>query len=198
MKVAARRRQMASGDVRARVHGDRLGARLKRLAINAFLMFHLIAIAVWAVPFATPLTATWRNLVRPYLLWTGLFQSWDMFSPSPKPINSYVEAIVVYRDGDTRIWAFPRMERLGLKDRYFKERYRKFVENLKEDANQPLWPDAAKFIARLNNDRPVAEKMVLLVRYWSPIVPRADGAWKPEPWEGHVFYARWIAAGDLN
>lgn len=172
--------------------------RIQRLGINAFLIVHLLAIPCWALPFADPLVAVCRNLVRPYFQWAGLFQSWDMFSPSPKSANSYVEAIVLYEDGDTRNVALPRMELLPLADRYIKERYRKFVDNLTDDRTAALRPDAARFIAHANNDRPVPVKMVFLVRHWSDIVVREDGSFGRAPWDAHVFYADKISAGDLK
>ena len=171
---------------------------MKRIAINIFLVFHLTAIFCWCVPVNSPLLPAVKNLVRPYFIWSGLFQSWDTFSPAPKAVNSYVEAIVLYEDGTTRTWAFPRMEQLRLADRYFKERYRKFVENLKEDANAPLWPDAARYIARLNNNGPSAERMVLLVRYWSAIVPQNNNADAAAQWSEHVFYGYNVQPEDLR
>jgi len=173
-------------------------ALAKRVAINTFLSFHILAVACWCLPVTTPLTMVFRELLRPYFLWSGLFQSWDMFSPSPKSINSYVEAIVLYKDGNTRIWAFPRMERLSLTSRYFQERYRKFVENLNQDKYALLWPDTARFIARLNNQGPSPVKMVLLVRHWSNIVPRMDGTNTCEPWDAHVFYGYMVRPEDLD
>jgi hypothetical protein len=182
---------------RTRTGVDRL-TRVKRVAINHFLIFHILAITCWCVPITTPLTTLCRDFVRPYFLWSGLFQSWDMFSPSPKSVNSYIEAIVLYKDGNTRMWAFPRMERLSLTERYSKERYRKFVENLNEEKNSPLWPDAARFIARLNNTGSVPVKMVFLVRYWSDIALRLGGAYPPERPDVHVFYGYAPKPGDLK
>jgi hypothetical protein len=173
-------------------------ASARRTAINAFLVFHIVSVACWCIPLTNPLVTTCRNLVRPYFLWSGLFQSWDMFSPSPKTINSYVEAIILYKDGNTRIWAFPRMDRISLTQRYFKERYRKFAENLKEDGNSALWQDAARFIARLNNSGQSPEKMVLLIRHWSDIVPQNDGSYTPAPWNAHVFYGYTVDPEDLK
>jgi hypothetical protein len=172
--------------------------RVRYLAINAFLVVHLVAIICWAVPFSNPLIAVCRNVVRPYFQWAGLFQSWDMFSPTPKFANSYAEALVIYEDGNTRNWKFPRMELLNWKERYWKERYRKFVENLEEDKNAALWPDAARFIARVNNNRAVPVKMVLLIRYWSAIIPHRDGSGIPVSWDEHVFYALPISPGDVE
>src|SRR5215471_15533269 len=123
------------------------GHALQHLVINAFLLFHLLAITCWAIPFANPLTALSRSAVRPYFLWAGLFQSWDMFSPIPKSSNIYVKEIVISEDGNTRNRTLPWLELLNLKGRYCKERYRKFVENLTADAHAELWPGAARFIA---------------------------------------------------
>src|SRR5262249_53573127 len=69
--------------------------KAQRTAINAFLIFHIFSIACWGLPMSNPLANVYRSWVRPYFLWAGLFQSWDMFSPSPKAINSYVDAIVL-------------------------------------------------------------------------------------------------------
>jgi hypothetical protein len=191
-----RRKASTRGPIEARQTGR--PRRLRRAAINAFLIFHLIAIVGWSIPLANPLAEASKSFVRPYMIWSGLFQSWDMFSPAPKAVNSYLEAIVLYRDGNTRIWKFPRMEQLGLMDRYLRERYRKFAENLQEDKNASLWPDAARFIATRNNDRPVPVRMVFLVRYWSEITHRADGTFAAAPWEAHVFYSLPVKPEDFR
>ena len=119
----------ASGDQRIFTvppHGDRVvGAALELLVARPF-----------------------QNFIRPYMLWSGLFQAWDMFAPNPMKLNSYVEAEVSFRDGSRRIWSFPRMNEIGYVDRYFKERYRKFAnEYLRMDVHSALWPDAARYIA---------------------------------------------------
>ena len=173
-------------------------ATAKRAAVNIFLIFHIFSVACWCIPITSALVVAYRNSIAPYFLWVGLFQSWDAFSPSPKATNSHIDAIVLYNDGATRNWSFPRMEQLSLTKRYFKERYRKFVEYLNGDSYSALWPDAARFIARRNNNRPSPVRMVFLVRYWSDIVPRADGSYIPGPWDAHLFYGYTVQAGDLK
>lgn len=175
-----------------------LPPRGKRILISIFLLFHLVAITVWAMPISTPLTSAVKEEVRPYLVWSGLFQSWDLFSPSPKSINSFVDAVVVFKDGSSKIWTFPRMEQLSLTDRYMKERYRKFVEVLKEDSMSPLWPDAARFVARLNNDPHDPVQTVQLVRHWSEIVPARDGQFVGTPWRAYPFFSYTVKPEDLK
>lgn len=137
-------------------------------------------------------------MFRPYLVWSGLFQSWDMFSPSPKTINSFVDAVIVYQDGSSKVWSFPRMEQLSLTDRYLKERYRKFVEVVKEDTMAPLWPDVARFLARRNNAPGDPVKTVQLVRHWSDIVALPGGSFGSTPWRAYPFFLYTVKPGDLN
>jgi len=45
------------------------------IAINAFLIFHTLAICCWCMPFGSPFVAACRETLRPYFVWSGLFQS---------------------------------------------------------------------------------------------------------------------------
>jgi len=88
------------------------------------------------------------------------------------------------------------MEQLSFSERYVKERYRKFVENLEQDRNVALWPDAARRIARLNHkDISNPPEFVILIRHWSDIVPRSYHA---EPWHAVIFYEYSVKSKDLE
>jgi hypothetical protein len=178
----------------------RVGAwqHVKYFAINAFLIFHLIAIPCWCIPNSTPLIPIVKNVIRPYFVWAGLFQSWDMFAPSPKSTNSYMEAIILYKDRSSQLWSFPRMENLTLTQRYFKERYRKYEDNLQNNDFSELWPDAARRVARLNSDSVNAAQSVLLVVRWSDIIPRTDGSYDRGPWDVNVFFSYPVKPEDLK
>jgi hypothetical protein len=172
--------------------------KLKYFAINAFLLFNILAISCWALPLNNPLVSSFRKLVRPYFIWSGLFQSWDMFSPDPKRVNSYLEAIVIYEDGSSELWSFPRMELLSSNERYAKERYRKFEENLQNDQYSGLWPDAARYIARLNNQKTSPPKTIMLVVRWSEIIPRTDDKYDRGQWNSNIFFTYDVQPEDLK
>lgn len=122
-----------------------------------------------------------------------------MFAPSPRNINSYIEAIVIFNDGRTQTWKFPRLEQLSFAQRQFKERYRKFAENVQNDANSVLWPDVARRIALLHNNPSDPPTIVLLVRYWSEIKPSdASGTYHAEPWHAHIFFEYNVKPKDLR
>jgi hypothetical protein len=173
--------------------------KVKRIAISAFLLFHIFAVTCWCIPLDSPLIANFRDVIRPYMLWSGLFQGWDMFAPSPRNINSHLEAVVIYKNGLTHTWKFPRMEKLGFSERDFKERYRKFAENVQNDTNSALWPDIARRIARLNANPSNPPALVLVVRYWSEIKPPGPGgAYHPEPWHANIFFEYTVRPQDLQ
>lgn len=168
------------------------------LAINIFIVFHIFGITAWAVPFRSQFVLDCRNLVRPYLLWSGLFQSWDMFSPLPKAANTYLEAVIIYKDGATQMWNFPRMELLSLTEKYSKERYRKFTEILLDERNAALRPDVARYIARMPNIRDKDPQQILLMVKWSNIIPNGDGTFTRTPLDEYVFYRYDVQPGDLQ
>ena len=173
-------------------------ARWRDSAISLFLLFHLIAIPIWCLPSNSLPLLVCRDLVRPYFLWSGLFQTWDMFSPSPKRTNGYLEAMLVYTDGTTDYWQFPRMDRLSFTERYSKERYRKFEETLADSKFADLWPDAARYIARHAPDPSKRPEMIMLILNWSDLVRNADGSFTDLPWQSRVFYRYRVEPEDLN
>ena len=172
--------------------------KAKRAAINAFLVFHLVAITCWCIPISSPLIAAFRTAVRPYFLWSGLFQSWDAFAPAPKHVNAYIEAVVIHKDGAIQTWKFPRMEQLSPLERTYRERYRKFVENLQADSSAPLWPDVSRRIARLNNNRSNPPEIIMLVRHWTDIVPQPAAPAHPEPSHVQILYECKVNPADLQ
>ncbi len=171
--------------------------RRGRMIVSAFILFHLVAIASFCLPFNTLLLPAAKNAVRPYMLWSGLFQSWDMFAPDPRKTNLRVGAEVTFRDGQTRAWRFPAMQELSYGGRYAKERYRKYSnDNLRLDENSALWPDAAAYIARLNYSDPSNPPVgVQLVRSWSDVALWESGG---EPWHSYMFFRYKVAPGDLR
>lgn len=172
--------------------------KIKRLAINIFIAFHLLAIVCWCAPLNVPVLSSCKGLIRPYFLWAGLFQSWDMFAPVPKVANVYLEAELRYRDGSRKTWTFPRMEEMSLKQKLVKERYRKFADSLQHDELDDLLPDVARHVARLNSTPSNPVTTVILMQNYSLTIPHPDGSYVPEPWQSHVLLGYGVRPQDLN
>jgi hypothetical protein len=175
-----------------------LAVKAKRWGINLFIGFHLVAMTCWCLPMDTPLLPLCRSIVRPYFLWAGLFQSWNMFAPVPKGANTYIEAELHYRDGWRKTWTYPRMEKMSLTQTLVKERYRKFADYLESDEYDDLLPDVARHIARLNSSRGNPVATVILIERFSLIVPCPDGTYISAPWEPHVLLGYGVRPEDLK
>lgn len=139
--------------------------------VSAFILFHLIAILCWALPLDFAPMEDVKMLTRPYMVWSGLFQSWDFFAPNPKSANAYVEAAVIAQDRHQFVWAFPRMEQLGYFTRYEKERYRKFAEVLPLERNSMLWPGVAQRVGGFFKNPANPPQTVVLIQFSAPIQP---------------------------
>lgn len=166
-----------------------------RGAITVFIVFHLVAITAWVCPVSFRPISDIREIVRPYILWTGLFQSWDMFAPDPKSRNEFIKAAVMTKGRHTLVFALPRMEDLGYLERYQKERYRKFTENVLLDRNSAVWPDMLRHVARIYNDPSDPPDNVLLIKYQADITPGQDWTAEPKP---SIFYDDRIEPEDLR
>jgi len=169
---------------------------MKRIAINVFLVLHLLLILVWAMPLNTRIVLYLRPAIAPYMFWSGLAQGWNLFAPNPLSLNTRVEAEIAYRDGETGVWAFPLPQKYGYMKRYTMERQHKIAfDALLNDKFSALRPDAARYIARLNNKGNNPPVTVTFISYRSQIAPPGSGL--PEPWVRTVVYTYSVKAGDL-
>jgi hypothetical protein len=172
------------GKSAARVRETAKKTSFRQRLIVAFVIFHIVAISIFAIPIDfLPLRAL-RNLLAPYMVCIGMTESWDTFAPNPKATEQFLKAIVFRASGQTETYSFPRMEELSLWERYRKERYRKFVESLLCSECSGLWPDVEKAVARRENNPADPPIKVVLIKFESPIEPGAgsvgdDAAAKP-------------------
>jgi hypothetical protein len=183
--------------------------QVKRAAISGLLLVQLTIMASQAVPVdfypvaalhGQRLLTRLRDGLSPYATALGLRQDWMMFAPNPTRENTFIDAEITYRSGRKRIWTFPQMQELGYAERYAKERYRKFAnERLWVKEASFLWPDAARYIARLNREPSDPPRIVKLAHYrciipWAP--PPGEEP-PPERWEREVFFTYTVNPGDL-
>lgn len=145
-------------------------ARWWRWCITAFILVHLYVMAFWGLP-GSRFRAYMVAPVHDYVIKSGLWHSWDMFSPDPLSMTYNLHAQVFFPDGSLKIWEFPRMEKLGYWDRYQKERYRKWRERVRQDVYANIWDDTARYIARLHRNPTNQPVRVVLVRQWESIPP---------------------------
>jgi hypothetical protein len=184
--------------------------------IKVFVVFHIAAITIWALPSPPSgiLDGKQRGAlgdrllvfnqlhlkpspVKYYLMPTGFWQYWDMFSPNPASIDFYGTAEVVFRDGTVRPYQYPRMFLLPLHTKYLKERYRKFYERAHLEANSYLWPTFAQRVALLHFEDPENPPVtVRLTRHWLQVSP--PGEPQPTEYREHMYYSHEVDLEQLR
>lgn len=144
--------------------------KYRRLFISVFIFFHLMIMALWGLPGSNFRTRMVRWM-EGYIIHSGLWHSWDMFSPDPLSLNFNLVAQISYQDGSKKEWEFPRMEKLSLWEKHHRERQRKWRERVRLDAYQVLWGDTARWIAREHDTPTNHPQFVSITRHWGAIPP---------------------------
>lgn len=167
--------------------------------VSLFVVFQVGALVEWALPDNSPVKTAFYGFYEPYVVGTGTWQMWNMFSPDPSNLNLYVHATVTHRDGTTRDFAIPRMDKLDYVDRYEEERFRKYVENVHIDSNSRFWPGLARWIAaqdQRQTGKPVT-RVQLIRTWWEVPAQQPPDASEPPPytWHSYMFYDTKIKNG---
>ncbi|MFN8657886.1 MAG: hypothetical protein U0105_16215 [Candidatus Obscuribacterales bacterium] len=121
---------------------------IPKAVISVFILLYVSAIWCYLQPHSR-----WvRNVlvdVEPTIMFLGLWQNYEVFSPDVRRANIRLLAEVQYADGQTSVWNYPQMEKLPYPERVVKERYRKLgLDYLNWEKYKKLWPDLARYIAR--------------------------------------------------
>lgn len=186
-----------------------------RIWVKLFVLFHLVAITVWAFPVPTtaiasgrvqPSGADWVTFwnakvlkpfppLRVYAKTLGFWQYWDMFAPDPARVDRWGDAEIIYKDGKTKRYAYPRMADLSIWERYLRERYRKFFERAGSDQYVYFWPTFALRIALLNDDPTNPPVTVNLYRHWKSTAP--IGKPQPEAYNSALYFTYSVDQSEL-
>ena len=71
MAKGNRRKKRIPGPAKSEKRENREKETLRRSAISVFILFHLIAITCWALPLDFSALRSVRELIQPYMAWSG-------------------------------------------------------------------------------------------------------------------------------
>ncbi len=147
---------------------------LRESIILLGLCWHFAGVFLWDSPdcqLKTQMIAPFIN----YLNFFGLWQGWSVFE-KPRKYNEYLTATLTFGDGSQRTWEFPRMEKMNIIDKMFKEKFRRWTNDCLSDVNLSfLWPDAARYVARINRTDHGYPTAVSFIRHWTWMDPPGKG-----------------------
>lgn len=144
--------------------------RVTRFLSNCFILLVFMMMLKPQLPLNTKF---FSMIYRPINLIEGSIgtnQTWQMFSPNPAKLDSYVIGEVTYEDGSTASYDFNKPLGQNILEKYlFGEKYRKYVgEHLRTDQKVFMWEDGAMFAVRKLAAQNEGKKpvKVTLTRFW--------------------------------
>jgi hypothetical protein len=118
-----------------------------RLAVSAYLVFHLTATVIWIIP-GSPLKERVMPAFSYYMIPLGLWQSWWMFAPDPMRSTLVLEAEVIDAKGIRHLHEFTRVADLPWWQKVPRFRHPKFSCNLLNDEYVKLREYSARHAVR--------------------------------------------------
>jgi hypothetical protein len=132
-----------------------------------------------------------------YLLVTGFWQYWDMFSPNPASVDVYATIFVNYADGTKKQYPYPRVYDLPIQQKFMKERWRKFFERAGTSDYRYLWQPFGQKVARdMYTDPKNPPVSVELHRHELVVAP--PGAPVNTKYSDELFYTVYVDRAVLN
>jgi hypothetical protein len=121
---------------------------LRELVLSVCFVCYIGLTVIWLLPNSEPKTRIFDHLSVWWNFW-GLNQNWSLFSPEIRSINLHVSAVITFEDGTKLIWQAPRMDKLGLLDRFYYEKFRKLViDSMPWPSYKSFWIDTAKYVGK--------------------------------------------------
>ncbi len=109
----------------------------------------------WPISICLGLTAPegsfWKNLIKPargFILWSGLWHSWNVFLPNPPRVELTISARVWFKDDSFVLWHPPHLGRMSIFRAFLGMRGRKFRRNLCMARNRAYRGPFARQIAQ--------------------------------------------------
>lgn len=133
---------------------------------------YLFAVTYFSIAISTllpksPLQTRLSALFSPITHAFNLTQNWKLFSPDLREINFCSEAVVEFADGTTKLYEFPRLEKMDGFSRYRRQKLCKlFQDAMPWPDFSVFWPDVGRFLARANNDAANPPVQVSLSYNW--------------------------------
>jgi hypothetical protein len=148
----------------------------QRGVVNAFVLFHLLAIVVWNMP-GSYLQGEIKARMTRYMMYVSLDQAWGMFAPEPGRENTYMQARITLADGERVYRPIGRQDNLNPLARLIYERERKMTENLyNTGVGTPYYNQMALWALRkVKTDPKNPPVKVEITRHWSIIPPLPEG-----------------------
>jgi hypothetical protein len=177
--------------------------RWRRRLVSLWIVFNGVAIACGSSLPRSQQTA-WQRFFGPYLVWTRLLQSWQLFTPTPRQQGKYYKVEITFANGDRQTWRRPYPPNWDFFPRHLCYHFQKWdlaAEYFERPGIGPLlWRDLAHYLAvRYHDDAnpPVAMSLVRSEAEIPPPRPTGYAGVEHDPgqlaWQDKVLFTSQLA-----
>lgn len=133
----------------------RKASEFERTIISLYLATFFVVVLAWLLPDKVfPEKWKFTQYTWPIMASTGWVQCWSLFSPDVRDTNVHCNAFITFKDGTSKLYEFPRTQKMDLLTKFKREKMRKlFIDNFAWPSGRPFYPSIARFIARANYDK---------------------------------------------
>lgn len=117
-----------------------------------------------------------RKICNPLRASTGIIALWNLFGPDVRDKNVHYSSVITFADGSTKLYEFPRSQKMGYFERFQKEKQRKlFIDCLPQVFTRPMLPSVARFLFDANADPTNPPRKVVFTQHWIDTPPPGSG-----------------------
>lgn len=96
-----------------------------------------------------PYKETILTYLEPVISTFGLRQRWNLFAPDLVRVNQYSTVLLTYEDGSIRLYEWPRLDKLGVVEKFSHQRIRRFVtEFWARPRYKAFWPVSSRHLEK--------------------------------------------------
>jgi hypothetical protein len=128
--------------------------RLSKGVISAFIVLYLVVVIAHLSPKDFALTRVIADQTNFLWKFSGIYQSWTLFSPKIRTMNSHTVAYVWFDNGAMTAFPLPRFEKgTSIYDKFRYDKFRKWHgDSMQWEWYKEFWPQLAKYVGRLHYD----------------------------------------------
>ena len=120
--------------------------------INCFAVFFIVVVLAWFLPESNFKSTALKFTEKPMQV-LGWYQHWGLFSPLVRTNIYHETAIITFKDGSSKIYEYPRMDKMSLWEKFRREKLRKmFSDCMPWPGYNVLLPVFARHLAQSNNN----------------------------------------------
>ncbi|MBX9668026.1 MAG: hypothetical protein K2X93_10425 [Candidatus Obscuribacterales bacterium] len=148
-----------------------------KILVSCFIVVYFGSVIGWLSdgwPYKEQLAVYFKDIN----ILDGATQHWSLFSPQVRHQVYHESMTITFKDGSIKYYEFPRMEKLGEKEKFVHEKLRKvFGDCIPWEGYRHFLPDITSYLAGANQDTNNQPTLISMIFNWAENPPPDPAHW---------------------